>query len=131
MVFASGLLRARLVVVRRVDEAKKYMESGATGLVARTIVVDVSMPTTQQSAGMSRILCKAPPGEFLKQLADDVKRIPASQVVGHVLLRSCHQNVERFHDELATTRCHRRLICVPVTVPSAFLRYIRSAASRS
>ena len=53
------------------------------------------------------------------------------QVVGHVLIRSCQTNVEKLHAELATTHCHRRMICVPIDVPRKYARYLRSAASRS
>jgi len=53
------------------------------------------------------------------------------EVVGHILVRSCQQNVEMLHSELSSTHCHRRMVCVPVEVPSAFYRYLKSAASRS
>lgn len=50
-----------------------------TGLVARTIVVDISMPHSLQTAGSSRSMSKAPGDTFLKQLADDIKKIKPAQ----------------------------------------------------
>ena len=53
------------------------------------------------------------------------------QVVGHILIRNSHMNIETLHAELGKTHVHRRMICVPVDVPSSYVRYLRSAASRS
>ena len=51
--------------------------------------------------------------------------------MGHVLVRGCQMNVEPLHTSLNVTHCHRRMVCVPIEVPSIFARYLKSAASRS
>lgn len=55
----------------------------------------------------------------------------SAQVVGHILIRSSQHNVEALHTELSVTHMHRRLVCVPIEVPNSYLRYLRSAATRS
>jgi hypothetical protein len=56
------------------------------GLVARTVIVDVSMPHLQQSGPSSRLICKAPCDSMLKELAQEVKKIPATQVSSRELV---------------------------------------------
>ncbi len=51
--------------------------------------------------------------------------------MGHVLIRGCQMNVEPLHSALTSTHCHRRMVCVPIEVPSKFARYLKSAAARS
>ena len=47
------------------------------------------------------------------------------------MIRNSHMNVETLHAELSKTHAHRRMICVPVDVPGTYVRYLKSAASRS
>ena len=47
------------------------------------------------------------------------------------MIRSSHHNVEVLHAELRKTHAYRRMLCVPVDVPSSYARYLRSAAHRS
>ena len=49
-------------------------------MTARTIIIDVTMPELQQTCGGSRSICKALAETWLKMIADEVKRIPATQV---------------------------------------------------
>ena len=128
---AAALLRNRLVVVRRASDAKTFMQTSSQGLVARTIIVDVSMPADRQSGRKSRSICMVPTETFLKEKADEIATIPASPIIGHVLIRSCHHDVEALHKGLEATHAHRRMICVPIDVPTAYQRYLNSAASRS
>jgi hypothetical protein len=51
-----------------------------SGLVARTIIVDVSMPHLQQSGPSSRNICKVPCDTSLKNMAEEIKKIPGTQV---------------------------------------------------
>ena len=128
---AAALLRNRLIVVRRASDAKTYMQTSSQGLVAWTIVVDVSVPAERQSSRRSRSICTVPSETFLKERAEQVAIIPASPIIGHVLIRSCHHDVEALHKGLENTHAHRRMICVPIDVPNAYMRYLSSAASRS
>jgi hypothetical protein len=128
---AAALLRNRLVVVRRAHDAKTLMQTSSQGLVVRTILVDDSMPPDRQTARGSRSICTVPSETFLNDKAADISSIPALPVIGHVLIRSCHHDVEALHKGLEATHAHRRLVCVPIDVPTAYQRYLNSAASRS
>ena len=128
---SPALLRNRVVVVRRAADAKTFMQTSSQGLLARTIVVDVSMPADRQSSRNSRAICNVPTETFLKEKAEDIAIIPASPIVGHVLIRSCHHDVETLHKGLESTHAHRRMVCVPIDVPDYYQRYLNSAASRS
>ena len=46
---AAAVLRSRLVAVSSAESAKVYMETSNSGLVARTIVVDVTKPRSRQT----------------------------------------------------------------------------------
>ena len=119
------------MVVRRASDAKTFMQTSSQGLVARTIVVDVSMSSERQSGRNSRSICTCPTETWLKEKADEIGIIPASPIIGHILIRSCHHDVEALHKGLEATHAHRRMVCVPIEVPDSYQRYLNSAASRS
>lgn len=47
--------------------------------MARTIIVDVTMPHLLQTAAGSRAISKMPHDAFLKQVAEDIKKIVPAQ----------------------------------------------------
>jgi hypothetical protein len=61
---------------RRVEDGYAFCFAGLT---ARCLIVDISMPHSQQ-AGYDRQVCKVPSDSFLKQLAEDIKKITPTQV---------------------------------------------------
>lgn len=60
-----------------------------------------------------------------------MKIIPATPIVGHVLVRPAQHSIETLNTELSTTHAHKRSIIVPIAVPTEFMRYLASAQSRS
>jgi hypothetical protein len=51
---ASNLLRTRLLVVRRMDQVKHYLESDQRGLTMRMAYIDITMPQEQQTSRNNR-----------------------------------------------------------------------------
>ena len=113
------------------DHLKRYMESSGDGLVARTIVVDVCKPADRQSGSKSRAVSLAPTKVLQQKWASQIKSIPATPVTGNVLIRPCNHIVDSLEASLAITHPHRKSISVPIVVPERFMRYVRSAVSRS
>lgn len=64
-------------------------------------------------------------------LSQDLKIIPASPIIGHVLLRPAQHSVEEFCNLVAGTHRHVRNITVPINVPHNVQRFLRSAAKRA
>ena len=48
-------------------------------MTARVVLVDVSMPQSQQAVN-DRVICKMPSDAWLKQVASDVKKMTPTQV---------------------------------------------------
>jgi DNA-binding transcriptional regulator PaaX len=113
---AAGIIRNRVVAFPNTDAVKNYMETTQRGLVARTIVVDVTMPASRQTGAKSRQLCLAPTAADQKMWAAQIKTIPATPVVGHVLIRPASHSIEVFHEQMLATHSHRRTITVPLPV---------------
>ena len=128
---AALVIRNRVVALPSADSIKSYMESSHRGLVARTIVIDVTMPAPRQSGAKSRLVSLAPTAADQKAWAGSAKIIPASPIVGHVLVRSAQHSVEVLNAELSGTHVHKRTITVPIQVPEEYLRYVRGGAVKS
>ena len=119
---AAGILRQRLTVFDSVESAKGYMERTHGGIQARCVLIDVTMPQSRQTGAQSRNLCRPPNKELQKQWAGQVKVIPATPVVGHVLLRPALHSVDELLTQLAVTHSHNRTLTVPVMVPEELMR---------
>ena len=129
---AAECFRTRVHIFKSTDECKTFMETTAGGIVARTVLVDWTMPEMLQAGPKSRLLAKAPPKDMQKQLANEVKMIPMRPVLGHVLARANGAGgIEAFDAELETTHAYKRSILVPVEIPEEYMRYLRSASVRS
>ena len=109
---AAVIIRNRVVAFPSTDAVKNYMETTQRGLVARTVIVDVTMPASRQTGSKSRLLCLAPTAADQKMWASQIKTIPATPVVGHVLIRPASHSIEVFHDAMLATHSHRRTITV-------------------
>ena len=113
---AAVVVRNRVVAFPSTDAVKNYMETTQRGLVARTVIVDVTMPAGRQTGAKSRSLCLAPTSADQKMWAGQIKTIPATPVVGHVLVRPASHSIQVFHDQMMATHSHRRTITVPLPV---------------
>ena len=89
---AATIIRNRVIALPSSDAVKTYMETTQRGLVARTVVVDVTMPASRQTGGKSRHVCLAPTAADQKMWSTQVKTIPATPVVGNVLIRPARQH---------------------------------------
>jgi hypothetical protein len=128
---AAGLLRNRLIVSSNVEQLKSYMESTQGGLVARSIVIDGTMPKNRQSGDKSRQVCLALNKTQQEELAVAVKKIPATPVLGNVVIRHAGHSIDKLEEMLKNTHSHKRSVVVPVSVPEAAMRYVRSGVRRS
>jgi hypothetical protein len=128
---AAVILRNRLCVMPSVDSVKTFMETTSHGLLARTVVIDVTMPGSRQTGAKSRNVSLAPPASEQKTWAAQVKVLPATPVVGHVLVRPAQHSIESLNIELMHTHAHKRSITVPVSVPEEFLRYVRGGLRKA
>ena len=165
---AAAILRHRLVSSVSAESAKAYMATITNGLVARTVVIDVTKPRTCQSGvksptlktehvvSMQTCLCVliiaampwyahrqstltvqgrqislAPTTDDQKAWASQVKLLPATPIVGHVLIRPAMHSVDTLNQELVGTHVHKRSIIVPIAIPSEFARYLNSTQKRS
>ena len=128
---SAQIIRNKLVVVPSAEAAKTWMESGSQGYLARCQIVDMSMPPECQSGRKSRRISKTPTATKMCDLGDQIKMIPSTSMLGHVLLRSCGNNSEPLHEKLNKTHSHRRSILVPISLSPGLLSKLRSASARS
>jgi hypothetical protein len=117
---SAQLLRSSLVVVTDVSAAKAMMESTPGGLQARTVFVDATMPQSRQTGADSRTQCLPPTVDMQRAFAADVKKLPASPVVGHVLVRPGEGSCEELSRLLRVTHTHLQKMVVPVAVPQEY-----------
>jgi hypothetical protein len=125
------LLRSRIVVCATVELLKCYMESQQAGLVARTVIVDGTMIASRQSGAKSRSICLAMTKSVQEELAQGIKILPATPVVGNVLIRSGNHSVDVLEKHLQNTHSHRLHCVVPVVVAEKEMRFIRSGIRRA
>ena len=74
-----------------------------------------------------RQICLAPTAADQKAWALQVKQLPATPIVGHVLIRPALHSLETLNQELQSTHSHKRSIIVPIAIPSEYLRYLACA----
>jgi hypothetical protein len=128
---SSSILRSRLVVVSSAAAAKKFMETTEGGLQARTVFVDTTMPHSRQTGPKSRQQCLPAPLAMQRAWAADVKILPASPIVGHVIARPGASSCEAFCSLLKVTHSHLLKVVVPVAVPQEYQRFVRSGQCRA
>ena len=78
-----------------------------------------------------RAVSSAPPVGEQKNWATQIKQLPATPVVGHVLVRPATYSIETLNVELQHTHAHKRSITVPIAIPAEFARYLSSGARRA
>ena len=104
---AAQVLRNRLMIFRTVTDAKNWMESSRPGFVARSIIVDVGMSAKHQVSGKTRQGSKVITTTEAKAWSDAIKMIPATPVIGNVLVRPCQQgSIQKLHEHLEDTHKH-------------------------
>jgi hypothetical protein len=130
---AAETFRSRVVCFPDVDSAKTYMETGEAGmrLVARTILVDVTMPGDCQTAPKSRRICRPPTDANQKEWVRAVKMLPCTPGSGHVLIRHALRGIEVLSGELKESHSHVRQITVPVEVPKSIAQAVNDATRTS
>jgi hypothetical protein len=121
---AAEVYQSRVEAFSNVEDAKAYMETGAAGvaLVARTILIDVTMPKHQQTGPKSMDICLPPSKELQRDWATQVQIIPGSPGLGHVLIRPALSSMEQLNVDLTATHAHVRQIMVPIEVPTQLKR---------
>jgi cysteinyl-tRNA synthetase len=62
---------------------------------------------------------------------ENLKQLPATPIVGHVLIRPALHSIEGLSQELQGTHAHKRSIIVPIAIPAEFSRYLSSGQRRS
>ena len=69
-----------------------------------------------------RAVSSAPPVGEQKNWAAQIKQLPATPVVGHVLVlvRPAMYSIETLNLELQNTHAHKRSITVPIAIPAEF-----------
>lgn len=128
---AAQTLREKLVILPNALACKTYMETEQGGLQARTIFIDATMPTSRQSGPRSRHVSLEPTVDMQRTWASQIKTLPATPVVGHVLVRPGTGSCEELNRLLATTHTHNKKVIVPVAVPQEFMRFLRSGQKRA
>ena len=90
---AAHLFRSRVVVFESAENAKRWMESSQAGLKMRVAILDVSMPPSLQTSHRSRQISLKPNEAQQDGWAKDIKLLPATPVLGHVLIRACYHDL--------------------------------------
>lgn len=128
---AAQALREKLVVFPDAVACKTYMETEQGGLQARTVFIDATMPASRQTGPKSRQICLEPTAEMQRAWASQIKTLPATPVVGHVLVRPGCGACEELNQLLSTTHSHNKKVIVPVAVPQDCMRFLRSGQKRA
>ena len=134
-VAAMAVLRTRVIVVEDAVAVKAYMESASKeGLKARLLYMDVSQfPSTNVVGKWSNNLAKQPTKEQQKTFGQSALTVPVTPITGSLLLRTCHVSLEIFNEEVSRVfpASYQKTLFVPIDIPPAYERAIRSAASRA
>ena len=128
---AADIWRFSVKVVPNADEAVSYMQSEKHGgLQARMCLVDFTMWSNCLTSSKSRLLAKEPSAEVQTTLAGNLKMIPKTPIIGHGLLRFSNCDGYTLLGHIAKTLPHKRFFLVPIAVPGAYQRTMKSGASR-
>ena len=124
----AAILRNRLIVVESVAAAKLYMESATkSGYKCRIAYTDFTQHHSLISKGVySKVLCTQPTVKFQQECGNKIKALPMTSII-----ESCGVTLESFHEKLSKAYGRPRSMFVPVSMPPAFLKHIKSASRRS
>ena len=68
----------------------------------------------------------------MPNLGADLKTLPATPIVGNVLVRGCVQgSIQAVLTDLDATHRHQRGISVPINLPNSYFRHLKSGSSRA
>ena len=130
---AAAILRNRLVVVDSFQAAKAYMESSSTsGYKCRITYCDFTQHSSLQSKGSyTKVLCNQPNLKFQETMAQNILMLPMTSIIGTVLTRSGGVGLEKFSDKMSASFGRPSSLFVPVAMPAAYLKHIKSATKRA
>lgn len=130
---AAAILRNRLVVVDSFQAAKAYMESSSTsGYKCRICYCDLTQHATLQSKGSyTKVLCTQPNPKFQESLAGSILLLPMTSIIGSVVTRSGGVSLEKYNESMSTAFGRPSSLFVPVAMPAAYLKHIKSATKRA
>ena len=132
---AAEVLRQRLTVVDSSSSAKCFMESAPVrdGIKARTLLVDITQDSNCQckSTKWSKMLCATPSQAAQKELAENIKRLPMTPIVGSVILRSGGSSIHHLEELLRPAMPYTSEIFVPIDIPATLEKHIKSGARRA
>ena len=129
----AAILRNRLIVVESVAAAKLYMESSTkSGYKCRIAYTDFTQHHSLISKGVySKVLCTQPTVKFQQEYGDKINALPMTSIIGTILSRAGGVTLESFHEKLSKAYGRPRSMFVPVSMPPAFLKHIKSASRRA
>ena len=128
---AAAVIRTKLIVVRSAEEAKAWMETHTPGFTARTVVVNASMSPDHQTGAKSKRMCTSPSAKRCEDWAAEIKLLPATPILAHVLVRPCQQpSMYNLYLKLEGTHRHHRTIIVPVQLPVNIQAKVKSGGAR-
>ena len=130
---AAAILRNRLVVVDSLASAKAWMESSSkSGYKCRIAYCDWTQCQSLVSKGsFSKVLCTQPSCRFQETMANNILTLPMTSIIGTVLTRSAGVSLEKFHEKMASSFGRPSSLFVPIAMPGAFLKHIKSATKRA
>ena len=110
-----------------------YMESSTKdGYKCRCAFTDFTQHASLVSRGAySKVLSTQPTPTFQQDLAQKVNTLPMTSIIGSIITRSGGVNLEAFSDKLSKSFGRPRSMFVPVAMPPAFLKHIKSASRRA
>ena len=129
----AAILRNRLSVVESVAAAKLYMESSAkSGYKCRIAYTDFTQHPSFVFKGLySKVLCTKPTVKFQQEYGDKINALPMRPIIRTILSRAGGVTFESFHEKLSKAYGRPRSMFVPVSMPPAFLKHIKSASRRA
>ena len=129
----AAILRNRLIVVESVAAAKLYMESSTkSGYKLCIAYTDFTQHHSLISKGVySKVLCTQPTVKFQQENGDKINALHMASTIGTILSRAGGVTLESFHDKLSKADGRPRSMFVPVSMPPAFLKHIKSASRRA
>ena len=130
---AAAILRNRLVVVDSLSAAKSFMESSTTsGYKCRIAYCDFTQHASLVSKGSyTKVLCIQPNTRFQESMAQSLLSLPMTSIIGTVLTRSGGVSLEKYNDKMSSAFGRPSSMFVPIAMPAAFLKHIKSATKRA
>jgi hypothetical protein len=83
-----------------------------------------------QASSRGRVLAKEPAEKAQEQLAINLNLIPKTPIIGHALIRLSSCDGYKFLGAISALLPHKRTFLVPISVPGAWQKRIKSGATR-